>query len=62
MDEVELVRRVIGSFSNAIGVDYISKTMFSNYITGEARNHIYEIQKSIIEIHDLIHEFEREHL
>ena len=62
MDEVELVKKVIESFSDAIGVGYFEKHMFTNFITAEARNHRYEIQKSIIQIHDLIHEFEREHL
>lgn len=62
MDEKELMSKIIASFCDAMELDFISKKAILNYISEESVGKTYGIQKSIIKVHDLIHEFEREHL
>ena len=62
MDEQKLMEEIIGSFCDAIDLDRMSKKAILKYVKTESCGRTYEIQKAIIRVHDLIHDFEREHL
>ena len=62
MDEKELMSKIILSFCDAVELDFVSKKMIMTYVDEESHGKTHGIQKSIIKVHDMIHDFEREHL
>lgn len=62
MDENELMLNIISSFCDAMEMEYFSKKAVIDYVKTESKGKTYQIQRSIIRVHDLIHTFENEHL
>lgn len=62
MDEQELLKKTVGAVCDIFGAEPLTKAGIISYILNESRGKTYEIQRCIVIIHDLIHEYENEHL